>query len=144
MNNLSSFLKYHRKKAGFTQEELSIKAGVGIRFIRELEQGKKTLQLDKVEQVLTLFGFELIPAKQQFDPYDIFWNYLNKPVKITLKNRVIKYGIIIKEILDSNEGKINAWQFLSNMNVIKYKQKTNEEQLEIILQNDIQQIEDQY
>lgn len=143
MNNLSSFLKYHRKKAGFTQEELSIKAGVGLRFIRELEQGKKTLQLDKVEQVLTLFGFELIPGKQQLDPYDIFWNYLDKPVKITLKNRVIKYGIIIKEILDNSECKITAWQFVSNTNAIKYQQKINEENLEIIFHNDIQEIENQ-
>lgn len=143
MNNLSSFLKYHRKKAGFTQEELSIKAGVGLRFIRELEQGKKTLQLDKVEQVLTLFGFELIPGKQQLDPYDIFWNYLDKPLKITLKNRVIKYGIIIKEILDNYECRITAWQFVSNTNAIKYQQKINEENLEIILHNDIQEIENQ-
>ena len=143
MNNLSSFLKYHRKKAGFTQEELSIKAGVGLRFIRELEQGKKTLQLDKVEQVLTLFGFELIPGKQQLDPYDIFWNYLDIPVKITLKNRVIKYGIIIKEILDNYESKITAWQFVSNTNAIKYQQKINEENLEIISHNDIQEIENQ-
>ena len=46
MTNLSSFIKYHRKKQGITQEELASKAGVGIRFIREMEQGKKTLQLD--------------------------------------------------------------------------------------------------
>ncbi len=143
MNNLSSFLKYHRKKAGFTQEELSLKAGVGLRFIRELEQGKKTLQLDKVEQVLTLFGFELIPGKQQLDPYNIFWNYLDKPVKIILKNRIIKYGIIIKEILDNYECRITAWQFVSNTNAIKYQQKINEENLEIILHNDIQEIENQ-
>lgn len=143
MNNLSSFLKYHRKKAGFTQEELSIKAGVGLRFIRELEQGKKTLQLDKVEQVLILFGFELIPGKQQLDPYNIFWNYLDKPVKIILKNRIIKYGIIIKEILDNYECRITAWQFVSNTNAIKYQQKINEENLEIILHNDIQEIENQ-
>jgi y4mF family transcriptional regulator len=143
MNNLSSFLKYYRKKAGLTQEELSIKAGVGIRFIRELEQGKKTVQLDKVDQVLKLFGFELIPVKQQLDPYDIFWNYLDKPVKITLKNREIKFGIITKEIIDNTKGKITAWQFVSNTNAIKYLQKINEENLEIIFQNDIQEIDNQ-
>ena len=47
---------------GFTQEELAIKAGVGIRFIREMEKGKETLQMDKVNQVLKLFGYELGPV----------------------------------------------------------------------------------
>ena len=143
MNNLSSFLKYYRKKAGLTQEELSIKAGVGIRFIRELEQGKKTVQLDKVDQVIKLFGFELIPGKQQLDPYDIFWNYLDKPVKITLKNREIKFGIITKEIIDNTEGKITAWQFVSNTNAIKYLQKIPGKNHEVIFQNDIQKIDNQ-
>lgn len=143
MNNLSSFLKYYRKKAGLTQEELSIKAGVGIRFIRELEQGKKTVQLDKVDQVIKLFGFELIPGKQQLDPYDIFWNYLDKPVKITLKNREIKFGIITKEIIDNTEGKITAWQFVSNTNAIKYLQKIPAKNHEVIFQNDIQKIDNQ-
>ena len=50
----------------------SVKAGVGIRFIRELEQGKATLQLDKVDQVLHLFGFQLTPNKQHIDAYNIF------------------------------------------------------------------------
>ena len=143
MNNLSSFLKYYRKKAGLTQEELSIKAGVGIRFIRELEQGKKTVQLDKVDQVIKLFGFELIPGKQQLDPYDIFWNYLDKPVKITLKNREIKFGIITKEIIDNTEGKITAWQFVSHTTAIKYLQKIPGKNHEVIFQNDIQKIDNQ-
>ena len=72
MNNLSSFIRYQRKKLGITQEALARKAGVGVRFIRELEQGKSSLQLDKVEQVLHLFGFQLTPSKQRLDPYDIF------------------------------------------------------------------------
>ena len=41
---------------GLTQVELSEKSGVGLRFVRELEQGKQTLRLDKVNQVLNLFG----------------------------------------------------------------------------------------
>lgn len=143
MSNLSPFIKYHRKKNGITQEELASKAGVGIRFIRELEQGKKTLQLDKVEQVLSLFGFDLIPGKQQLDPYDIFTNYLNKAVQLTLKNKVIKYGIIINEVFDSKENKIKAWEFVSNLNIIKYQQKTNEQIIEIIPHNDIHKIEAQ-
>ena len=143
MNNLSSFIKYQRKKQNLTQEELAAKAGVGIRFIRELEQGKETLQLDKVNQVLTLFGFNLSPVKQQLDAYDIFWNYLNKAVKITLTNRILKNGIIIKEITDTKENKISAWKFVSNNNAIKYQQKPNDNLTEIILHNDIQTIEEQ-
>ena len=143
MSNLSSFIKYQRKKLKLTQEELAAKAGVGIRFIRELEQGKETMQLDKVNQVLALFGFNLSPGKQQIDAYDIFWNYFNKGVKITLTNRVVKYGIIIKEITDKKENKISAWQFVPNNNAIKYQQKPNDTLTEIILNNDIQTIEEQ-
>ncbi|WP_026629247.1 helix-turn-helix transcriptional regulator [Dyadobacter alkalitolerans] len=58
MSNFSTFLKERRKIVGLTQEELASKAGVGLRFIRDLEQGKKTLRLDKVNQVLALFGKE--------------------------------------------------------------------------------------
>ena len=63
MNNLSDFVKQKRKSTGLTQEDLSLKAGVGSRFIRELEQGKPTLRMDKVNQVLSLFGHELTPTK---------------------------------------------------------------------------------
>lgn len=143
MSNLSAFLKYQRKKLGLTQEELATKAGVGIRFIREMEQGKATLQLDKVEQVLNLFGFQLTTGKQQIDAYDIFWNYFKKVVKITLVNKVIKYGIIIKEIIDKKENKIIAWQFVSNNNAIKYQQHPDENLTETILHGNIQKIEDQ-
>ena len=59
---ISKFLKEKRKKDGLTQPELATKAGVGLRFIRELEQGKKTLRIDKVNQVLILFGHELGPV----------------------------------------------------------------------------------
>jgi y4mF family transcriptional regulator len=56
MANFSLFLKEKRKSVGLTQEELAAKAGVGLRFVRDLEQGKETLRLDKVNQVLVLFG----------------------------------------------------------------------------------------
>ncbi len=143
MSNISSFIKYQRKKLGLTQEELAAKAGVGIRFIREMEQGKETLQLDKVEQVLILFGFQLTVGKQQTDAYHIFWNYFNKAVKITLNNKVIKYGIIIKEIIDKKDNKIVAWQFVANNNAIKYQQKPDDNLTEIILHSDIQEIKEQ-
>ena len=57
--NLSVFVKDKRKSVKLTQPELAEKAGVGLRFIRELEQGKQTLRLDKVNQVLQLFGYEV-------------------------------------------------------------------------------------
>ena len=143
MNKLSPFIKYQRKKLGLTQEELASRAGVGIRFIRELEQGKETLQLDKVEQVLSLFGFRLTPNKQNIDPYDIFWNFFNTAVKITLTNKILKYGIIIKEIIDKKENKIASWKFVPNNNAIKYQQHPDDKLTEIISHKDIQKIENQ-
>ena len=58
---LSDFLKDKRKRLNLTQQQLAEKAGVGLRFIRDLEQGKTTLRMDKVNQVLKLFGHELGP-----------------------------------------------------------------------------------
>jgi y4mF family transcriptional regulator len=52
-----------RKRYGLTQIDLSEKAGVGLRFVRELEQGKQSLRMDKVNQVLSLFGAELAPIQ---------------------------------------------------------------------------------
>ena len=60
--DLSKFIKTKRKALKLTQFELADKAGVGIRFIRELEAGKKTLRIDKINQVLDLFGYELGPV----------------------------------------------------------------------------------
>ena len=56
---LSAFVKEKRNSAKLTQLELAEKAGVGLRFVRELEQGKETLRLDKVNQVLQLFGYQV-------------------------------------------------------------------------------------
>jgi y4mF family transcriptional regulator len=56
---LSEYVKQMRKQYALTQVELSEKSGVGLRFVRELEQGKQTLRLDKVNQVLNLFGTEV-------------------------------------------------------------------------------------
>jgi y4mF family transcriptional regulator len=60
---LSEFVRQKRKSLRITQKEMSEKSGVGIRFIRELERGKETLKMDKVNQVLDLFGFELGPIE---------------------------------------------------------------------------------
>lgn len=57
--SIPSFVKERRKQLRLRQPELAMRAGVGLRFVRELEQGKKTLRLDKVNQVLALFGAEV-------------------------------------------------------------------------------------
>lgn len=61
MDELRYFIKKKRKSLGLTQHDLADRAGVGLRFIRELEQGKETLRLDKVNQVLGLFGHRMGP-----------------------------------------------------------------------------------
>ena len=63
---LSQYVKDLRKQYRLTQEDLAEKAGVGLRFVRDLEQGKTTLRMDKVNQVLSLFGAELAPVKHVY------------------------------------------------------------------------------
>ncbi len=64
--NLSVYVKQMRKRYQLTQVDLSEKSGVGLRFVRDLEQGKQTVRLDKVNQVLKLFGGEVgvVPIKK--------------------------------------------------------------------------------
>jgi len=62
---LSAFVKEKRKAVKLTQPELAEKAGVGLRFVRDLEQGKDSLRLDKVNQVLQLFGYEVGAVKKE-------------------------------------------------------------------------------
>jgi len=64
MNEINKFIKENRKMAGLTQEEFAIRSGLGLRFVRELEQGKKTVRLDKVNVALSMFGMEAIPGKK--------------------------------------------------------------------------------
>lgn len=67
--NIAEFVKAKRKAVKLTQPELAEKAGVGLRFVRELEQGKASLRLDKVNQVLQLFGYEVgaVPQERNID-----------------------------------------------------------------------------
>ena len=60
--DIAQFIKSKRKQNGLTQVTLADKAGVGLRFVRELERGKQSLQMHKVNQVLFLFGCELGPV----------------------------------------------------------------------------------
>jgi len=61
-NAIAQFVRDRRKKAKLTQVELSDFTGVGLRFVRELEQGKPNLMSDKVNQVLLFFGHTLTPT----------------------------------------------------------------------------------
>lgn len=62
---LSSVVKTLRKEYGLTQEDLAMKSGVGLCFVRNLEQGKTSLRMDKVNQLLDLFHYELIATRKQ-------------------------------------------------------------------------------
>ncbi|WP_019988013.1 helix-turn-helix transcriptional regulator [Rudanella lutea] len=66
---ISYFVKERRKLFKLTQEDLAQKAGVGLRFVRDLEQGKASLRLDKVNQVLGLFNHEVgpVPTRSSFE-----------------------------------------------------------------------------
>lgn len=60
MNKISGVVRENRKKLGLTQEEFAMRSGLGLRFVRELESGEKTLRLDKVNQALAMFDMEMI------------------------------------------------------------------------------------
>lgn len=62
MNTIGKYIKTERKKLGLTQEEFALRSGLGLRFVRELEQGKATVRLDKVNQALAMFGMEAVPG----------------------------------------------------------------------------------
>ncbi|HOE89274.1 MAG TPA: helix-turn-helix transcriptional regulator [Sphaerochaeta sp.] len=65
MNELSTLVREYRKQAKLTQEEFALLSGLGIRFVRELEGGKPTVRLDKVNQALALLGFKMAPVPIQ-------------------------------------------------------------------------------
>lgn len=63
MNIIAEFIRNKRREAGLTQEEFALRAGLGLRFVRELEQGKETVRMDKVNQALAMFGMCAVPGK---------------------------------------------------------------------------------
>ena len=65
MNKIAEFIKLKRKECGLTQEEFAIRSGLGLRFVRELEQGKATVRMDKVNQALAMFGMEAVPGEKE-------------------------------------------------------------------------------
>lgn len=65
MKALSEFVKERRKEARLTQEAFAERAGVALTVIRKIEQGKENLNLEKVNQVLKMFGHTLAPVKSR-------------------------------------------------------------------------------
>ena len=64
MNEIAEFIKEKRKALGLTQGEFAIRAGLGVRFVRELENGKETVRMDKVNQALGMFDMVAVPGKR--------------------------------------------------------------------------------
>jgi len=64
MNKIAEFIKKNRRAAGLTQEEFAIRSGLGLRFVRELEQGKETVRMDKVNVALAMFDMEAVPGRK--------------------------------------------------------------------------------
>ena len=62
MNKIAEFVKKSRRAAGLTQEEFAIRSGLGLRFVRDLEQGKETVRMDKVNVALAMFDMEAVPG----------------------------------------------------------------------------------
>lgn len=67
MNDIGDFVRRNRKALGLTQEEFAMRAGLGLRFVRELERGKRTLRLDKVNEALAVFGAKVSVGRLERD-----------------------------------------------------------------------------
>ena len=65
MNKIAQFIKTKRKEAGLTQEEFAMRSGLVLRFVRELEQGKETVRMDKVNTALAMFNMEAVPGRKE-------------------------------------------------------------------------------
>lgn len=64
MNPIAKFIKENRKAVGLTQQEFALRSGLGLRFVRELEEGKETVRMDKVNIALSMFNAEAVPGKK--------------------------------------------------------------------------------
>ena len=62
-DKIATFVRASRKAAGLTKKEFAIRSGLGLRFVHDLEQGKETVRLDKVNQALAMFGMEAVPCR---------------------------------------------------------------------------------
>lgn len=67
VDKIARFVRESRKAAGLTQEEFAVRSGLGLRFVRELEQGKLTVRMDKVNAALVMFSMEAVPGRKDAD-----------------------------------------------------------------------------
>lgn len=65
MNPIAEFVKENRKAAGLTQEQFSLRSSLGLRFVRELEQGEETVRMDKVNVALAMFNAQAVARKKE-------------------------------------------------------------------------------
>lgn len=139
-NHISHFVKFNRSKQRLTQEELAEKAGVGLRFIRDLEQGKETLRMDKVNQVLALFGYRVTPGtNRRKDQWEIIMNHINRPVHVYLKDKTVLVGFLMDYKMEEQE--VKSWQFVSNNNALRYRDTKDESLIQTINDEDILNVE---
>lgn len=72
MSTIGEYVKKERKHLGMTQKEFALRSGLGLRFVRDLEQGKETVRMDKVNQALHMFGMEAVPGKMEYKDEETF------------------------------------------------------------------------
>lgn len=65
MSRIGDYVKQERKRLGLTQEKFAVRTGLGLRFVRDLEQGKETVRMDKVNQALALFDCEAVSGRKE-------------------------------------------------------------------------------
>jgi y4mF family transcriptional regulator len=139
ITNIAAFVKYHRDKQKLTQEQLAEMTGVGLHFIRDLEQGRAKLRLDKVNDVLSFFGFHLGPNINGNDPWQIWHTFLGEAVTITKTNKEEVIGFLIREIKDEKNN-IIAWKVLPNLKALEWREKKDNSLLIEVKQSEIADI----
>ncbi|RYY58932.1 MAG: transcriptional regulator [Chitinophagaceae bacterium] len=139
-NNIAAFVKFMRNKNNMTQPELANKAGVGLRFVRDLEQGKESLRLDKVNQVLAMFGYRVsAETSRSKNQWDVIMNQMNHQVKLELKDRTVLEGVILDYKME--EQRVRYWVFLPDSNAAKYRRTKDETLLVKVNSEDVLEIE---
>jgi len=130
-HNLADLVKYMRQSNKLTQEELAQKAGVGLRFVRDLEQGKQTIRMYKLNQLLALFGYKVsaTSARKQ-DQWEIIMNHLNRNVRVTLKDWTERTGIL--KGYEMKNQQVLSWEFIPSHHALKYRDTKDETLVEKI------------
>ncbi len=140
--NIAAFVKFNREKLKLTQEKLAEISGVGIHFIRNLEQNRAGLRFDKVNQVLAVFGFHLAPSANAHDPWQIWKDFLGQPVRILKYDGKEVIGFLMEPVRDEKSN-IVAWQVLPNPLALEWKETKNNSLYVEVKQADIKEIHPQ-